>query len=378
MPEEDIPTEFLPARRLSRERILEISLEISNSPASWALGVMPLAVAIVNDTRQIVYANDRFVQLANVASPTEVLGFRPGEALGCMHAFESEGGCGTTRFCQYCGAAQAIVKSLGGSPSTQECSINRKTVTELDALSLQVWASPMEQGERRLVLNSILDIAHEKTLRGFERIFFHDIMNAVAGIKGIHDVISLDQPQRYSSELDLLGRAIEDIQNIIETQRDFLAVEAREYQHECTRLNTKEVLHYLVAYCQSFNVDGLRNIRLDPNAPSLPFSSDVRILQRILVNMIKNALEASKPGETVLIGCEQAPDGSVVLWVHNTTPLNEETQAHLFQKGYSTKARDRGFGTYSMRLFARQCLGGDVDFETRPDWGTRFFLKLPG
>ena len=377
MQDESPTTEYLPARRLSQERILEIAGEISKSPAAWSLGVVPLAIAIVNDTRQIVYANARFAALANVDTPEAVLGKRPGEALGCLHAFERDGGCGTTRFCQYCGAANAIVKSLGGQRATQECAINRKNVTELDALNLQVWACPMDRGDQRLVLNSILDIAHEKALRTFERIFFHDVMNAVSGIKGIHEIIAPELPDRFIPDMDLLRRAIEDIQNIIETQQDFLSVETKEYTPAFSSCDSREVLSYLASYCQSFTFDASRTILVDPASPALRFSTDLRILQRVMVNMIKNALEATRPGEVVTLGCEQRENGSVVLWVHNVAVLPRETAMRLFQKGYSTKGSGRGFGTYSMRLFARQCLGGDVDFESAPESGTRFFITLP-
>ena len=227
------------------------------------------------------------------------------------------------------------------------------------------------------MLNSILDIAHEKALRTFERIFFHDVMNAVSGIKGIHEIITPELPDRFMPDMDLLRRAIEDIQNIIETQQDFLSVETKEYTPAFSSCDSREVLSYLASYCQSFTYDASRTIFVDPASPALRFSTDLRILQRVMVNMIKNALEATRPGEAVTLGCEQREDRSVVLWVHNDAVLPRETAMRLFQKGYSTKGSGRGFGTYSMRLFARQCLGGDVDFESAPEYGTRFFITLP-
>lgn len=377
MQHEETPTFFLPARRIDQERILEISREIAVSPAAVTLAILPLAVAIVNDTRQIVYANKQFVALTDDDTANQVLGKRLGEALGCLHACESEGGCGTTPFCRYCGAAKAIVKSLGGEHDTQECSINRGEATALDALNLQVWTAPMDQGERRLVMNSILDIAHEKALRGLERIFFHDIMNAISGIKGVHDLIAMELPAGHTQDLDLLRRAIEDIQDIVDAQKDFLAVETQDYQQQFTWLHPREILDYMAVYCQSFNPGKSRNLIIDPATTSRTFSSDVRIIQRILVNMIKNALEASQAGETITLGCNAGPVGGVTFWVQNTAVMPEETRMRLFQKGFSTKGAGRGFGTYSMRLFARECLGGDVGFDSTPENGTRFFLTLP-
>lgn len=378
MQDNTLTTQFLPAARLDQQEILALAREIATSPAAISLAAIPLAIAIVNDTRQIVYANKRFVTLTGKATVDAVLGKRPGEALGCLHADESDGGCGTTRFCRYCGAAAAIVKSLGGEASTQECAINRRNVSALDALNLQIWTSPMEQGPRRLVLNSILDIAHEKALRGFERIFFHDIMNAVSGMRGIHDLIATELPSQHVEDLELLRRAIENIQDIVESQKDFLAIEAKDYICSFSGLNTLEILKYLAAYCQAFDPAQTKGLHVDSAAPSFNFSSDLRIIQRVLVNMIKNALEASAPGQPVTLGCDAAPGGGLLFWVHNMAVLSEEVSMRLFQKGFSTKGSGRGFGTYSMRLFARECLHGEVSFTSEPQTGTRFFLHLPG
>ncbi|EHJ46901.1 histidine kinase [Solidesulfovibrio carbinoliphilus subsp. oakridgensis] len=377
MHDEDTATAFLPAGRLAPALIRKIAMEIADSPSAASLALVPLAVAIVSDTRQIVYANDRFVALAGAATVEDIQGKRLGEALGCLHAGESGGGCGTTRFCRYCGAAQAVVKSLEGERATQECAITRDAPDTFDALNLQVWTAPLELGERRLVLNSLLDIAHEKALRGFERIFFHDILNAVAGIQGLHDLLSLELPESQSSDLELLRQAVQNIQDIVETQKELLSVETREYHQARSTLHSLELLSDLAAYCQSFDPGASRILTVDPAAASRTFSSDGRILQRIMVNMVKNALEACRAGETVTLGCETGPDGGVVLWVKNPAVLPEETRMRLFQKGFSTKGPGRGFGVYGMRLFARQCLGGEVDFESDPETGTRFFLRLP-
>ncbi len=377
MADASLPTFFLPAERLEQTAIDTIAQEIARSPSALTLGAIPLAVIILNDTRQIVYANARFLAMTGKTDISQILGRRIGEALGCEHADETLGGCGTTRFCQYCGAAQAIIKSLEGASSTQECAINRVSATTLDALNLQVWAVPMEIEGHKLVLNSVLDIAHEKALHGFERIFFHDIINAVTGIKGISDLLSLELPDGYARELELLRRAIEDLQDIVDTQRDFLTVEAKEYRQNFTRLQALDILNYLSSYGQSFNHGRSRRIEVDPQAVATVFSSDLRIIQRIMVNMLKNALEATSPGQTVTLGADKTARGGVRLWVANPGVMPEEVQLRLFEKGFSTKGEGRGLGTYSMRLFACQCLGGEIVCTSTAKEGTRFALELP-
>ena len=50
----------------------------------------------------------------------------------------------------------------------------------------------------------------------------------------------------------------------------------------------------------------------------------------------------------------------------------------IFQRYYSTKGEPgRGLGTYSMKLFGEQYLGGEVRFDTSESEGTVFSLRLP-
>jgi sensor histidine kinase regulating citrate/malate metabolism len=57
--------------------------------------------------------------------------------------------------------------------------------------------------------------------------------------------------------------------------------------------------------------------------------------------------------------------------------VKKSTQLQVFQRSFSTKARGRGLGTYSMKLFGEGCLGGSVWFTTSEAAGTTFSISLP-
>jgi len=54
-----------------------------------------------------------------------------------------------------------------------------------------------------------------------------------------------------------------------------------------------------------------------------------------------------------------------------------EVAPQVFQRSFSTKGADRGLGTWSMKLFAEEYLGGAVSFQTDRERGTTFSLVLP-
>jgi hypothetical protein len=151
-----LATKFAPAERASSE---EVSRQARLFAGKKLLGVLPdivpCVLLAVNEFRQIVFANERFLELLSAKErEAGVLGRRPGEVLGCLHAFEDESGCGTAESCSTCGAVHAILSSQGGAADVKECRITRGENAE--ALDLRVWTTPVTvEGESFTILAAL-------------------------------------------------------------------------------------------------------------------------------------------------------------------------------------------------------------------------------
>jgi signal transduction histidine kinase len=100
-------------------------------------------------------------------------------------------------------------------------------------------------------------------------------------------------------------------------------------------------------------------------------------LARCIGNLVKNALEAAAPGETVRLRVT-ASDAAVAIAVNNRAVMPDAVQAQVFQRSFSTKASSgRGLGTYSVKLLVARYLGGTVSFVSSPEAGTTFTITLP-
>jgi len=96
----------------------------------------------------------------------------------------------------------------------------------------------------------------------------------------------------------------------------------------------------------------------------------------MLANLIKNALEASAPGDPVRVNLTRG-QGVAVIEVANTRDVPEEVRPVFFEK-YATagKPDGTGLGAYTARLIAR-VHGGDVELITGGGEGTRVRVTLP-
>ncbi len=369
-----LDTAFLPAERASAEKLAAQVEYFRRYPAlERFVDAVPDIYLILNEERQIVFANERMLELIPRADWTRVNGLRPGEALNCVHADETGGGCGTTEFCRTCGAAQAIISSLNGAATIKECRIVQK---DGNALDLRVWTTPTDINDTRFTIFSVQDIASEKRRRVLERLFFHDILNTAGVLRGVSELLSEATIDEAEELHEMVADLSEQLINEIQAQKDLMAAENGELITRRDVINAGKLLRELAElYITHYVAEG-KTIELNADLPPVTFVSDKRLLRRVLGNMVKNALEAISAGETVTLGYTLADD-MVEFWVHNPTFMPRNVQLQVFQRSFSTKGTGRGLGTYSIKLLTERYLNGKVRFSTDKQNGTTFFAAYP-
>lgn len=330
-------------------------------------------LVVLNEQRQIVYANKYYLQFIEVSSDEQILGKRVGEAVNCLHAFDLNGGCGTTEFCKKCGAVNAIMESQAGKQSVQECRI---LTFDNDALNLQVSATPYYNEGQMFTIFAISDISSEKRKNALERIFFHDVLNSAGGISGMSAILQEIKDKDEMLEIaQTISRAADNLINEIQSQRQLSAAERGELELLLTKEDSISILKDVSELYQNHVTNNSNEIQIDPQSDNISISTDVTILRRILGNMVKNALEASLPGSMVRLKCE-ANSNNVRFSVNNDNYMEKDIQLQLFKRSFSTKGVDRGTGTYSMKLLGEKYLKGRVGFITKRELGTTFFIEI--
>ena len=141
------------------------------------------------------------------------------------------------------------------------------------------------------------------------------------------------------------------------------------------RINSLEFLEIVEKDLKYHEVALGKEIEIAKNSDCLFFVSDPVILRKILNNMVKNAFEASEPGELVTMSVNRMGD-KLRFSVHNHAFMPPEVEMQVFMRSFSTKGVQRGLGTYSMKILGEQYLGGKVNFVTDPVKGTIFFIDL--
>lgn len=368
-------TRFAPAER---EEATEVDRQASGVLAISLLRqlteALPDPLLILNDKRQLVFANQRLADFLATGDPTAAFGLRPGEVLGCQHADETTGGCGTSEACRHCGVVLAILSSQQGKAEVRECRIARRA--QGPALNLRIHATPFDLEGRRYTLFCLSDVSAEKRQRVLERVLFHELLTQA---HEFHEGVAT-RPEADLTELQALRQeALRFSEGIIEEingHRILVAAERGELTIHPSPLGTVAVLREVIRFYEKRPEARGKRLRLHPRARDAAMVTDVVLLRQVLGTMVANALEASPDQGTVTLHATGGIRG-VELSVHNPGFMPREVQLQVFQRGYSTKDEDRGMGTYAMKLLGEQYLRGRVSFRSGARLGTVFRIALP-
>ncbi len=367
----------LASRSTSDQIIKENEFVASQKLFGEIFGAMSGISAVIDNNHQIVYANNDLLALLGVETLDPILGKRFGEVVSCIHSGEESSGCGTSEACTYCGAVNAILESQKtSSKSTKECRISTVVDGKHISWDLNVISSPITLSGSQYYIFTIQDISHEKRRSALERIFFHDLLNSAGGLNGLLTILKDGSTPEETPELiNLSEEASQDILDEIMLHRQIRAAEDGDLQVKIESINSIELLNSSVGKISSHEVGQNKQVIISGNSANIDFETDRMVFQRVIINLLKNALEATQKAGTVIAGVEDKGD-KIRYWVKNDEVIPTVVQMQLFQRSFSTKGQSRGIGTYSIKLLTENYLKGKVSFISNEAMGTVFSIEL--
>ncbi len=362
--------------RASRSEVLSQLRQAKNAErVVGALETSSEPTAVLNEERQVVFANQAFQELVGADGVEEMCGARPGEALGCLNATQ---GCGDSPACRFCGVAQAIIETLRtAKPLQRECHIAAAEGERTVPHDFIVRTTPFTLGEKPFVLMSLHDVSQQKRRNALERIFFHDILNTASSIKVHLGLLKKEVPVNGAARLvSRLESICETLVEEIQGQKILLSAENGTLSVGRDLIESQSVSTQVIAQLEGQQISQGKKMEIAPFSESFVFVSDDSLVKRVLENMLKNALEAAHEGTVVTVRFGRS-DGNALFEVHNPGCMEEAVQRQIFRRYFSTKGQDRGLGTWSMKLLGEDYLGGAVSFRSSIEEGTTFSLRIP-
>ena len=341
------------------------------------LNTIPSAAAILDSNRRAIFVNNFLINNLGFDSIESLFGKRPGEMLGCLHALEANGNCGTTESCRVCGTFIAMKNAQATNKiAFSEMRLVAKQRGINVAREFKVTVAPFINDEKAYLILYLNDISNEKRRLALERIFFHDVLNKVSSLKGLTELIQRkSKTVHYEELLDTLKQLVNDLTIEIVAQRQLIDAENGELIVRNEQLEVSKLLLNIANQIQNINNVSPR-IKVEILNNDIVINSDYALLNRIVTNMIKNAVEAAGKNEEIVVKAYLKKDNLIVS-VQNSIYMPVDVQLQVFQRSYSTKGEGRGLGTYSIKLLTERYLGGKAYFQSSQNNGTIFYIEIP-
>ncbi|MGY1458944.1 ATP-binding protein [Luteimonas sp. A534] len=213
----------------------------------------------------------------------------------------------------------------------------------------------------------------------------HEVRTPMTGVLGMSELLlgtSLDTRQRGYA--DAIRRAGEHLMRLVNDALDLARIEAGKLELVAQPFDLVAVFDEVCGLVEPMaRQRGLRfRCHIDTQTPRWLLGDAGRV-QQILLNLLGNAVKFTEEGS---ISMQAGPiaTGGVRLVVSDTGPgLNEEQQAHLFQRfeqadGARTAARYGGSGLgLAICQELAVAMGGRIELDSTPGQGTDFTVDLP-
>lgn len=204
----------------------------------------------------------------------------------------------------------------------------------------------------------------------------HDIRNPLTAITGavylakkdLTKVPDSQAKEQLKKNIELIGEQTVYINKIVDDLRDY----ARPLNPQIKEAYVEQTLQLALSAIKpsdkitvEFSTEGKLKLKTDP-----------LYLQRILINLLNNAIEAMPNGGKLTIKAS-TKEGKAIISVEDTGEgIPEEVRSKMFTPLITTKAKGQGFGLAVVKRLT-EALSGTITVESVVGKGTKFIIELP-
>jgi PAS domain S-box-containing protein len=200
----------------------------------------------------------------------------------------------------------------------------------------------------------------------------HDLRNPLTGIK--NSVYFLKKKGSDISEVHS-KQMIETIEKCIERSNKIIN-DLLDYSKDIT-LEKRQTTPLALVSESIGSVQLPEKIRIENNVLNQGcLMVDFAKMERVFVNLLKNAIEAMPNGGTITIDCKQVNDSLEFSFADRGPGISKEVLPKLFMPLITTKAQGMGFGLAICRRIV-EAHHGAITVETIDGVGTTFLVTIP-
>ncbi len=213
----------------------------------------------------------------------------------------------------------------------------------------------------------------------------HDLRTPLAALHGYLETLKLKEdtltPEERARYFAIVLRQSEHLTRLVGELFELAKLEAREAPPHCEPFSLPELVQDVVQKFQLKAGESQVDLAMELDADLPLVSADIALVERVLDNLIDNALAHTPAGGTVRVPVRRDA-GQVILCVADTGEgIPEGDLAHIFDRYYQASDRQSKNGHAGLGLaIARRIVelhGSELRVRSHPGEGTTFIFGLP-
>lgn len=209
----------------------------------------------------------------------------------------------------------------------------------------------------------------------------HDLRTPLSVMVGLAEALKLTQPTLTGEAAEIataVGESALRMNTLVNNLLDMARLESGKVVLNRQWQPVEDVVGSALRAVQPILGGRTVHVALEDDLP--PVRIDAVLIERILINLIENAVKYTPPATTINLGASATPD-TIEVWVADEGPGlpqgHEEAIFSKFMRGKKESAIPGvGLGLAICRAIA-QAHDGTIVGATRPEGGARFTLRLP-
>jgi len=275
------------------------------------------------------------------------------------------------------GSHRVIIEYQGGKKKPFEYDVNFSIIEDDDRGVIGYLVS-FEDTEKHKVVEKEMQLEDLVAEDEIAASYVHELKNPLFSIRGFLQILrqSFSDDDERKSYTDIAINELDRMNNLL---NDYLS---RYKAHNTARIKTKEgisvkeVIEELKAFFQhSLYLKGISyEIEFEDNG--LLVSIGKEQLMQVLINIVKNSIEAMNKGARLSIKAFKEDDWVNIQIKDEGVGIKKSDLDKIFRPFYSTKQYGTGLGLYITKRIV-ESNGGSISVESEEGKGTTTYLKFP-
>lgn len=218
--------------------------------------------------------------------------------------------------------------------------------------------------------------------QNFISLMSHDLKTPVAKIAGIADILKIkfNNTPEQTELIDNVVASTKELNNFINSILDLTKIES---QNLTLRKESKDVNRIIEGIVEKLEFEAnAKEMKLETDlSPLYPIQIDTVLMNRVISNLIENAIKYAGRGKTVEVKTHDDAEWVYIEIKDNGTGIGPDDLAHIFDKFYRVKndsthsIKGSGLGLYLVKYFI-ELHNGVITATSQLGEGTSFIIKL--